>query len=144
MSVEQNKAIVQRAYEEVWNQGNLDAADEFVAPEIIRHDPGTPDVTGGLEAHKQLVASIHAAFPDLHLTVEDMLAEGDKVAVRFTIRGTQKGEFAGIPPTNKQVEITGLEIAHIVDGKCIEHWLNWDVMGFMQQLGAIPPMGQSG
>ena len=138
MSAENNEAIIRRAYEEVWNQGKIDVADEVVAPDMIRHDPGTPDVTGGLEAHKELVATLRAAFPDLHLSIEDLLSEGNKVALRFTFRGTHKGEFMGTAATGKQVTVSGLEIAHFKDGKCVEHWVNWDVMGFLQQIGAIP------
>ena len=84
------------------------------------------------------MANLREAFPDMHLTIEDTLAEDDKVAVRFTFRGTHKAEFAGIAATDKKVEIGGLEIAHLKDGKVVEHWLNWDVMGLMKQLGALP------
>ena len=133
MSAEENKAIVRRTYEEVWNKGNLVAANEFLAPNMVRHAPGTPK--GSF-----VVTTLRRAFPDLHITIEDMVAEGDKVATRWAFRGTHKGEFMGIPPTDKQVTFTGLEIARFTDGKCVEHWLNWDALGFMQQLGSIPPM----
>jgi predicted ester cyclase len=142
MSTEDNKAVVRRFYEEVMNKKNLAAIDEFIDPHGIDHalPPGMP---GGIEGSKQFIGMYLAAFPDLHFTVEDMIAEGDRVVSRLTTRGTHKGALMGIPPTGKQVTITGIDINRIVGGKSVEHWLEMDTMGMMQQLGIIPAPGQA-
>ena len=142
MSTEENKALVRRWYEEVFNQKNLAAVGEFCDPQIIEHDlpPGLP---AGSEGTKQLIGMFLAAFPDFHITAEDLIAEGDKVASRFTVRGTHKGEFMGIPPTGKQVTMTGIQIPRIANGKMVENWLNLDMLGLLQQLGVVPPPGQA-
>lgn len=140
MSTEDNKAAVRHFYDEVINKKNVAAIDEFIDPRCIDHalPPGMP---GGIEGSKQFIGMYLAAFPDLHFTVEDMIAEGDRVVSRLTTRGTHKGAFMGIPPTGKQVTITGIDINRIVGGKSVEHWLEMDTMGMMQQLGVIPSMG---
>ncbi len=142
MSTEDNKAAVRRFYEEVINKKNLAAIDEFIDPHGIDHalPPGMP---GGIEGSKQFIGMYLTAFPDLHFTVEDMIAEGDRVVSRLTTRGTHKGALMGIPPTGKQVTITGIDINRIVGGKSVEHWLEMDTMGMMQQLGVIPAPGQA-
>ena len=142
MSVEQNKAIVRRDAEEIWNQGNLDVADEIFATNFVNHDPSRPEVRD-VSSYKQLAAAVRAAFPDFHVTIEDMVAEGDKVAIRYTSTGTHKSEYRGLPPTGKQVTVTGMRIYRFASGKIVENWWNSDVLGFMQQLGVIPPMGQA-
>lgn len=142
MSAEENKVILHRLIEE-FNKGNLAAADESLAASFVDHsDP--PGMPPGLEGHKQVLSMLLSAFPDLHVQVEDLLAEGDKVASRFTMRATHKGNFMGIPPTGKQVTITGIEIVRAEGGKFVERWANIDALGMLQQLGAIPAPGQSG
>jgi steroid delta-isomerase-like uncharacterized protein len=141
MSVEENKAIALRGIEEVWNQGNLDAADEIYATDYVYHDPGNPAGWHGLEGIKQAVSTYRAAYPDLHFTVEDIVAEGDKVVVRWTGVGTHNGELMGIPPTGKLVATPGLNLIRYKEGKAVEEWSGWDTLGMMQQLGVIPPMG---
>ena len=143
MSVEENKAIVHRIMEEIFNKGNVAAADELIASNFVDHNPvsGQP---AGLEGLKQVVTMFRTAFPDLHCTVEEMIAEGDKVVARGTIRGTHKGEFMGVPPTGKRVRVTGIDIARIAGGKVVERWGNFDEMGMMQQLGVVPPPEQAG
>ena len=140
MSAEQNKGIARRFAEEVINKNNLDAIDDLFAPNYVSHvlPPGLPQ---GPEGEKLFASSFHAAFPDAHLTVEDMIAEGDKVATRFTYRATHKGEFMGIPPSGKQVTFTGIRIFRFDGGTIAEQWGESDNLGFMQQLGVIPPMG---
>ena len=143
MSVEENKAIVHRIMEEIFNKGNVAAADELIASNFVDHNPvcGQP---AGLEGLKQVVTMFRTAFPDLHCTVEEMIAEGDKVMARGTIRGTHKGEFMGVPPTGKRVRVTGIDIVRIAGGKVVERWGNFDEMGMMQQLGVVPPPEQAG
>jgi predicted ester cyclase len=140
MSVEENKALVHRFVEEIIHQNNLAEVDQIFASNYVNHilPPGLP---GGREGEKQYVAMFHAAFPDAHITFEDTIAEEDKVASRFTYRATHKGEFMGISPTNKEVTLTGIRIFRIAEGKIAEQWGESDNLGFMQQLGVIPPMG---
>ncbi len=141
MSAEENKAIVRRAIEEGWNQGNLAVFDETNAPEYVDH-AAIPGQGPGAEGYKQAVQMTRAAFPDLHLTIDDMIAEGDRVVTRWTARGTHQGEYFGIPATGKPVEITGINIGRIVNGKVVENWQNSDQLGLMQQLSVIPAPGQ--
>jgi len=143
MSAKENKAIVRRDFEEIWHQGNLSVIDEIYTTDYIRHDAVIGDMQGP-EGVKQVVTMYHTAFPDLHLTIEDIIAEGDKVAYRWTGSGTHKGELMGIAPTGKQETITGINIFRIASGKIVEGWINSDALGMMQQLGVIPPMGQGG
>ncbi len=141
MSVEENKAIERRLTEELWNKGNLAVVDELYATNFVSHGSDIPGVTPDREGYKQFVTMSRTALPDFHTTVEDMFAEGDKVVQRFTARGTHKGEFMGIPPTGKQVTITGIGIHRITGGKIVEDWVNMDMLGMMVQLGLVPPPG---
>jgi predicted ester cyclase len=141
MSTEENKANSRRLAERI-NQGDLTVIDELCTPNHVSHNP--PTTTHGPEEYKQSFSMLLTAFPDLHLTIEDQIAEGDKVATRLTVSGTHKGEFMGIPPTGKHVKITGISISHWVDGKSDEVWINNDILGFLQQLGVVPALGQQG
>jgi steroid delta-isomerase-like uncharacterized protein len=136
MSVEDNKASVRRFSEEVFNKKNLAAIDDFYAPNLIDHS-----LQGGIEGQRQGIAMLLTAFPDLHLTVEDIIAEEDKIVVRMTFRGTHQGAFVGIPPTGKQITVTEIAILRIANGKAIEQWNNVDELGLMQQLGVVPAPG---
>ncbi len=144
MSVEENKTIVRRWFEELWSQGNAAVADEIIAPDYTVHDPGTPGRQGGIAGEKQVVAMYRTVFPDLHFTVEEVIGEGDRSVVRWTARGTQQGELLSIPPTGRQIQVTGISLARLAGGKIVEHWINWDTLGLLQQLGAIPAPGQAG
>jgi steroid delta-isomerase-like uncharacterized protein len=141
MSTEENKAIVRR-FVEAFNTGNPDIVDETVATDFVLHDPGLPEDLRGPEGAKQWVNMFHTGFPDIHVTIEDLVAEGDKVAKKYTCRGTHKGEFAGIPPTGNQVAVPGISIYRIAGGKIAELWMSYDSLGTMQQLGVVPPPGQ--
>ncbi|MEE8472851.1 MAG: ester cyclase [Dehalococcoidia bacterium] len=143
MSVEENKTIERRFMEEVWTKGNLAAVDELVATNYVDHTP-MPDVSPDLQGVKQFATVVRAAFPDWNPTIEDIIAEGDKVVVRFTGRGTHKGEFMGIPPTGKQLTMMAIAIHRIAGGKIVENWLQADMLGMMQQLGVVPTPGQGG
>ncbi len=134
---EENKAIMNRFMDEVLNKKNLAAADEIVAEDFVELDP-LPGQEQGREGLKQIIATLFAAFPDLRWTVEEQIAEGDKVVSRFTWRGTHKGEFMGIPPTNSQMMVKGVVIDRVVEGKFVESRILMDNLGMMQQLGVIP------
>jgi len=140
MSAEDNKATARRWYEEVFNAGNLDLIHELFAPNFVDHDPVNP--LPGLEGVRQVVGMYREAFPDLHITVEDWVAEGEKVVTRFRAQGTHKGPLMGIPPTEKQVTVTGIDMLGFEHGKNSEHWGNRDDLGMLQQLGAVPAPGQ--
>jgi steroid delta-isomerase-like uncharacterized protein len=137
---EANKVAMLRIYEEIFGQGNLVAVDELIAADVVEHEE-FPGMVPGREGFKQLVAGLRAAFPDLQLVEHDMIAEGDKVAARFVMRGTHRGPFMGVGATGKQVTVTGTEIVRFAGGKAVEHWGTTDALGLMQQLGALPPMG---
>ena len=144
MSAEENKAIVRREVEELYNpDGDLDAVDEIFAPNYILHDPSLPKGGRGPNSARQLAAAFRNAFPDLHTTFDGAVAEGDKVAYRWTASGTHEGELMGIPPSGNRMRITGTAIARISGGKIEEGWQNFDALGMMQQLGAIPSPEQS-
>jgi steroid delta-isomerase-like uncharacterized protein len=142
MSTEENKSVVQRSYDEFFNKANLEPVDQFHTGDFVGHIPGLPPVQG-LEALKYMASGYMHAFPDLHITVDDMIAEGDKVMTRVSWRGTQKGEFIGIPPTGKQVTVTGMYEYRIAGGKIAEWWDFSDNFGLMQQLGVVPAPGQA-
>ena len=134
---EENKTIVRRIVDEVWNGKKHDRIDEIYAVDYVNVDPSSPEVKN-LEQFKEWVAVMNAAFPDEQVTIEDMVAEGDKVAKRYSVQATHTGEFMGIPPTNKKTKISGITIYRIVDGKVKECVWSYDTYGFMVQLGVIP------
>jgi steroid delta-isomerase-like uncharacterized protein len=140
MSTEENKALVRREYEQGVNQGDSGARTDVLASNYVGHFPGVPPIQG-LEAFKQFTSVFFTAFPDLHTTIEDLIAEGDKVAVRQTWRGTHTGTFQGIPPTGKQVTFTSLEVYRVAGGKLAEEWVELDMLGLLQQLGVTPSVG---
>ncbi len=136
MSAEEKKTIAHRFYEEVFNQRNLALVDEICSTNHVFHNP--PTTLHGREEFKQLLSLYISAFPDARFTVEDQIVEGDRVASRYTFRGTHQGDLMGVAPTGKQVTVTGMIINRIVDGKSEEGWLNFDALGMLLQLGAIP------
>ena len=141
MTTEQNKALVRRLVEELFNRGNLGLVDELFAPNFVEHEELPPGMPRDREGVKLLTTMLRSAFPDFKATIDDIVAEGDKVVVRQTWSGTQKGEFMGVPPTGKSVSFGVIDILRIADGKCVEHWGLMDSMAMMTQLGAIPMPG---
>jgi steroid delta-isomerase-like uncharacterized protein len=139
MSSEQNKAIVRRAFEEPWT-GNLDVVDELIASDYVGHDPASPEPLRGPDGVKEFVSTYRTAFPDARIAVEQQLAEGDLVATRWSARGTHEGELLGLSPTGKQVTVSGLTMSRLEGGKIVEEFQNWDALGMMQQLGAVPAL----
>jgi steroid delta-isomerase-like uncharacterized protein len=140
---ESNKAAVRRLFEEVWNKGNLQVADELFTPNYAHHDPSTPDVGRGPEGEKKRATLYRTAFQDFRLTIEDLIAEGETVVARWNCRGSHKGELNGIAPTGKQFAITGVSVARFSGGKMAEGYVNWDALGLMQQLGVVPQVGKA-
>ena len=139
MSAKDLKAFDRRFFEE-WNKGKaaaMKAIDETCATNVVWHDATGINIRG-LKDFKKSMDEFFNAFPDNHLTIQDMFAEGDKIATRYTITGTHKGELMGIPPTNKKITLMALEIDRIVGGKFVEGWISFDTMGMMQQLGVAP------
>ena len=143
VSTEENKAVARRWFEELFNAGNLEVADEIVAPDHVNHDPTLPDIPAGPEGQRQIVNLYRGAFTNAHISVEEQLAEGDKVVTRWTGSGTHQGELMGVAPTGNQVTITGLTINRISEGKIVESWSNYDALDMMRQIGAIPEPGKS-
>ena len=137
---EQNKALNRRIFEAIDSQ-NLDALDKLIAADTVDHVL-PPELPPGLDGQKAFIGMFISAFPDIKMTVEDEIAEGDKVVTRWTAIGTHTGELMGIPATGKQVTIKGLDINRFSGGKNVEHWGQMDQMGLMQQLGVVPPPGE--
>ncbi len=143
MSIEENKTLVRRLLEEVWNRENLAAADEVLAPSFVDHSPYPGHASGDKQAFTDSRAAFHEAFPDLQFSIQDLIAEGDKVVARWRMHGTHQGEYLGFPATDKQFTITGISIYRIADGKIAEAWVEPNMLGLLQQLGQIPPPGQA-
>ncbi len=138
MSAEDNKALARRAFEETVNEKNLAVFDELHVPDYVCHCASR--TIQGREPFKQFISMFLTAFPDVHLTIEDMIGEGDRVVIRYTYRGTHKGDLMGIPPAGKQVAVTGIEIMRVANGKILEEWINSDLM---QQIGVVSVPGQA-
>lgn len=134
-TIEENKTLTLRAYEEIWNRGNLDAMDEIISPNCKAYSPQNPNEPVGLESAREGVTAARNAFPNLTRTAEEMVAEEDKVMVRSRITGTHQGEFRSIPPTGKEVEFYAMTIYGIEGGKIAYEWTMTDSLGLMQQLG---------
>jgi steroid delta-isomerase-like uncharacterized protein len=137
-----NKNAVRRLFEEVWNKDQQRVADELFAPNYTHHDSSTPDVGRGPESEKKRVTLYRNAFPDIRLTVEDLIAEGETVTARWSCHGTHKGDLNGIAATGRQFTISGISIARFTNGKISEGWVNWDALGMMQQLGIVAELGK--
>ncbi len=140
MAPEENKLLIRRLFEDVINTGEVERADELVADDFVEHNPA-PGQGSGLEGFKQVVAMLHSAFPDLVITIDELIAEGDLVSVRLTARGTHGAPFQGIQPTGKRVEWGGISMIRIAGNKVVERWFHADSLGLMRQIGAIPAPG---
>jgi steroid delta-isomerase-like uncharacterized protein len=136
---EQNKMLVRRAIEEVWNGGNLAAIEEFVAGDFVVHGSTPGGDIHGPEGVRRFFAALREAFPDIRFTIEDQIAEGDRVVTRWTARATHTGTFQGVPPTGRPIHMTATDVERIVDGKVVECWSQMDDLGLMQQLGVVSP-----
>jgi steroid delta-isomerase-like uncharacterized protein len=132
---EANKTAMRQFFQRVYNDGDVAFLDEITAPNFVSHDRGNP--TQDRDGVKQIVAAIKAAFPDVQFTADDVLAEGDRVAARFTMKGTQKGDFMGVPATGKAIVVTGIDIVRFENGKAVEHWHEWSGIELLQQLGVM-------
>jgi predicted ester cyclase len=141
--MEANKKASRRIIEEIFGAGKYELADEILDPKAIGHDPALPEPVKGPEGLKESARGYREAFPDLKLTVEEIVGEGDVVALRWTARGTHKADLFGIAPTGKQATVTGITIDKYSGGKLIESWTNWDTLGLLQQLGAVPAAMQT-
>jgi steroid delta-isomerase-like uncharacterized protein len=134
---EENKALARR-WADIFNQGNLDLVDEIYASDFVGHDPTMPEDTRGVEGAREFYGMYRNAFPDTQITIEDQLAEGYMVATRWTARGTHQGELMGVPPSGNRVEVMGITISRNEGGKVAEEWNNYDALGMMQAIGAVP------
>ena len=145
MSTEANKAIVRRIFEEAFGKGNLAVLDEIIAPDQVNGGPGVlPGMLPGPEGNKMLITAYRNAFPDIHFTIDEQVAEGNTVVTRWTAHGTHNGELAGLPPTGKSATVVGMGVDRIENGKIVESWGLFDQFGMLQQLGVIPAPAQSG
>jgi steroid delta-isomerase-like uncharacterized protein len=136
------KTIAHYFLAESFNTGNLAPADELVAANFTNHDPSTPPLPAGPAGYKQLITTYRTAYPDIQMTIDDLVVERDKVAGRWTARGTNTGPLMGMPPTGKSATVTGISILTVSNGQVTEQYTNWDTLGMLQQLGVIPTPGQ--
>jgi steroid delta-isomerase-like uncharacterized protein len=137
VSAEENKEIVRRFWG-VWEEGNIGLVDELVGSDYVNHSPGMPDQPEGPEGIKAVVNMFRGGMPDLRVVIEDVIAEGEKVMMRYRIEGTHEGELFGVPPTGRRVSIESITVERVSGGKIREHWRVTDTLDMMQQLGAIP------
>ena len=134
---EQNKMLMRRAVKEVWNGENFAAVDELVTSDVVLHLAKPGDEIHGPEGVRQFYVTLHEAFPDIRFMIEDQIADGNKVVTRWRCHGTHRGEFQGMPPTGKQINVAGIDIDRIASGKVAECWPIMDELGMLQQLGAL-------
>jgi steroid delta-isomerase-like uncharacterized protein len=141
MSAEANASTARRILDEAWNQGNLGVLDELCTPDCVDHDLSMHEETTGLAANKDRILAYRTAMSDVHVTIDDMFANDDRVVTRWHASGTNDGELMGNPATHRHIEITGMSIDRFdSDGRLAETWDQWDNLGFMQQLGLAPSM----
>jgi len=131
----ENKNLIRRAVDEIWNKGKYDKLEEFITPDFTVYFSSPNEQIRGVQGAKQFYTDLRNAFPDIHFTIDTMIAEGDKVVTQWTARGTHKGIFKGIPATGKKITITAIDIDRIVDGKSTECWTKMDELGLLRQLG---------
>jgi steroid delta-isomerase-like uncharacterized protein len=138
-----NKAIVRRLYEEVWNKRKLEVVDELISPSHALQDPVVSGSQAGPELYKRRVVELTTGFPDLRFSIEDTIAEREKFVVSWIISGTHTGEFMGIPATGRKISVEGITIHYIKNGKILDSYVRWDALGLMRQLGHAPPPGKT-
>jgi steroid delta-isomerase-like uncharacterized protein len=139
MSTDRNKDIVRRHFEEIYNHGNYDFADECCTPDVLFHDPLWPETPTGPRGLREYAHWARAAAPDLRFEIEDIIAEGDRVAVRYHFSGTQHGPILGIPPTGRFAVMTGLTFYRMKEGRIAEAWVHWDVLAMLRAMGVPVP-----
>lgn len=142
MSTEENKKLVHRFFDEFWNRGDFTKADEIMANDYTVYPLGSATPITSAEAVRGFILSMRAAFPDLHIRMDDMLLDGDEAAVRSTVKGTHLGEYVGAPPTGKPVTVESISIIRFANGRIVEAWSASDNLSLMQQLGLMPAVGQ--
>jgi steroid delta-isomerase-like uncharacterized protein len=135
---QENSALIRRWFEEVWNKGRMEAIDEMASPDIVGHGQAQHDTDIGMAEFKPFVVALRNAFPDMKVVIDQTIEQGDKVVARWTSTMTHKGEFLGFAPTGKKATITGTSIQRISNGKIVEGWDNWDQLGLLVQIGAVP------
>jgi steroid delta-isomerase-like uncharacterized protein len=139
-----NKQVAQRFMEECWSKGNLKAISEFVTANCLYHDPVFPHLVAGVDSIRDHIANCRRGFPDIRITIDDTIAEGNEVVHHWTITGTHRGQFLGLPPTNKKATLSGTSIFRIRNAKIVEQWSDWNLMSLMEQLGvASAPTAQA-
>jgi steroid delta-isomerase-like uncharacterized protein len=136
--VQEHGKLIRRWFDEVWNSGRMDAIDEMASPDVIGHGQAQHATDVGLREFKTFAVGLRSAFPDMNVTIDDVIEQGDKVVARWTATMTHMGDFLGIAPTGKQATITGTSIQRISGGKIVEGWDNWDQLGLLVQIGALP------
>jgi steroid delta-isomerase-like uncharacterized protein len=141
MALEEHKTVVRRFLDEVIGKGNMAALADVCTPDLVWHG-GSVGEFRSLEQFKEGVGPFFTAFPDLRVTADDLLGDGDKVVCRYTWHGTHRGDFFGVPATGKRVEVSGISIYRVAGGRIAEEWWLEDLLGLMQQLGAAPASGQ--
>jgi steroid delta-isomerase-like uncharacterized protein len=141
--MDQNKQISRRLLEDAFSAGRYDVIDEVVAPNFVIHDPSVTEEMRGPNGIRQLIETYRSAFPDLQAKVEEQIAEGDRVATRWSAHGTHRGPLLGIDATGKEASVTGITIDRIQNGRIVESWSNWDTLGLLQQLGVVPALAQA-
>jgi steroid delta-isomerase-like uncharacterized protein len=137
-----NREKSRSVFEEVWNEKRVEKIDDLVSADYVHHDVLSPD-RQGITAYKQFVNLYLNAFPDVHFNIEDEISEGNTVVIRWTVTGTHNGDLPGVPRTGRPISVTGITIARLGNGKFVESWNNWDALGMMQQLGAVPTEAKS-
>lgn len=141
---DQNRALARRYFEEVWNAGNLGLIDELFTPDYVDHDPMHREVPPGPTGAHEIVNLYRGAFPDSQFQIEEQVSEGDRVVTRWTVTGTHTGPLLGVAPTGKRVTVSGISMNRIAGGKIAEAWVNWDGLGLMERLGAVPAVARPG
>jgi steroid delta-isomerase-like uncharacterized protein len=134
---DQNKKVVQKFLEECWNRGNLDSASELLTDQVRFHDPVFPNLNPGIQNIKNHIEGCRRAFPDLHFTIDDTIAERDEVVIHWTVRGTHKGQFLGMQPTNRKATVNGTSIYRLEGSKIAEEYANWNLTTMLVQLGVV-------
>ena len=142
MSSEKNKTIVRRLLEEPW-KGDLRVVEELIDSKYVGYNPSFPEPLRGPDGFKENISTYRSAYSDARITVDEQIAEGDKVASRWTGRGTHDGDLMGVAPTGKQVKVSGLTFSRLANGRVIEEYTNWDTFGMMQQLGVVPELAHA-